>query len=58
MIVVDGFGEFGAAAAHSGGNSCTAGLLTQLSTGGCGIHPSYAGQSQLAQALEKAIHIS
>ena len=38
-----------------GGNSCTAGLLTQLSTGGCGIHPSYAGQSLLAQALEKAI---
>jgi lysophospholipase L1-like esterase len=58
VIVVDGFGEFGAAAAHSGGNSCTAGLLTQLSTGGCGIHPSYAGQSLLAQALEKAIHIS
>ncbi|HTC73528.1 MAG TPA: SGNH/GDSL hydrolase family protein [Solirubrobacteraceae bacterium] len=58
VIVVDGFGEFGAAAAHSGGNSCTAGLLTQLSIGGCGIHPSYAGQSLLAQALEKAIHIS
>ena len=58
VIVVDGFGEFGTAAAHSGGNSCTAGLLTQLSTGGCGIHPSYAGQSLLAQALEKAIHIS
>ncbi|MFZ0976896.1 MAG: SGNH/GDSL hydrolase family protein [Solirubrobacteraceae bacterium] len=58
VVVVDGFGEFGAAAVHSGGNSCTAGLLTQLSTGGCGIHPSYAGQSLLAQALEKAIHIS
>ena len=58
MVIADGFGEFEAAAAHSGGNTCTAGLLTQLSTGGCGIHPSYAGQSLLAQALEKAIHIS
>jgi lysophospholipase L1-like esterase len=56
--IVDGFGEFETAAAHSGGNSCTAGLITQLSTGGCGIHPSYAGQSLLAQALEKTIHIS
>jgi lysophospholipase L1-like esterase len=58
VIIADGFGELQAAAAHSGGNSCTAGLLTQLSTGGCGIHPSYAGQSLLAQALEKAIKIS
>jgi lysophospholipase L1-like esterase len=59
VVIADGFGELQAAAAHSGGgNSCTAGLLTQLSTGGCGIHPSYAGQSLLAQALEKAIRIS
>ena len=58
VIIADGFGEFGAGTAHSGGDTCTAGLLTQLSTGGCGIHPSYAGQSLLAQALEKAIKIS
>jgi len=58
VVVADGFGEFAAADAHSGGNPCTAGLLTQLSTGGCGIHPSYAGQGLLAQALAKAIHIS
>jgi len=58
VVVADGLGEFQAGTAHSGGNTCTAGLLTQLSTGGCGIHPSYAGQSLLAQALEKAIHIS
>ena len=58
VIIADGFGELEAASAHSGGNTCTAGLLTQLSTGGCGIHPSYAGQSLLAQALEKAIKIS
>jgi lysophospholipase L1-like esterase len=59
VVIADGFGEFQTAAAHSSGpdSTCTAGLLTQLSTGGCGIHPSYAGQSLLAQALEKAIHL-
>jgi lysophospholipase L1-like esterase len=51
----DGFGAFQTADAHSGGNPCTAGLLTQLSGGGCGIHPSYAGQSLLALALEKVV---
>jgi lysophospholipase L1-like esterase len=55
--IADGYGELRAASAHSGGNTCTAGLLTQLSTGGCGIHPSYAGQALLSQALEKAITI-
>jgi len=57
VVIADGFGQFQAGALHSGGNSCTAGLLTQLSTGGCGIHPSYAGQGLLAQAVEKAIHL-
>lgn len=51
----DGFGAFGAATAHSAGDSCKAGLLTQLSTGGCGVHPSYSGQAVLAHAVEKAI---
>jgi lysophospholipase L1-like esterase len=55
--IADGFGVFRAAAAHSGGDSCKAGLLTQLSTGGCGIHPSYAGQALLAQAVAKAIKL-
>jgi lysophospholipase L1-like esterase len=55
----DGFGELEAAAAHSGGNSCTAGLLTQLTGAAtpCGIHPSYAGASLLAQAVENAIRL-
>jgi lysophospholipase L1-like esterase len=59
VVVADGFAEFGAAAAHSGGNSCTAGLLTQLVHGPapCGVHPSYAGQALLAQALEKVIRL-
>jgi lysophospholipase L1-like esterase len=54
----DGYGELQAASVHSGGHTCTAGLLTQLGTPGtCGIHPSYAGQALLAQAVEKAIRI-
>jgi len=55
--IADGYGELEAGSAHSGDNTCTAGLLTQLSAGGCGIHPSYAGQALLASALEKTITI-
>jgi lysophospholipase L1-like esterase len=58
--VADGFGEFEAGALHSGGNTCTAGLLTQLvgASTPCGIHPSFAGQSLLAQAVENVIRHS
>lgn len=57
--VADGYGVFAAAAANSANSTCNAGLLTQLGTPGtCGIHPSYAGASLLAQALEKAIRLS
>lgn len=55
--IANGYSEFRAAAVHSGGDSCAAGLLTQLGGGRCGIHPSYAGQALLAQALEKAIAV-
>ncbi len=53
--MVNGYGSFRAAAKYSGGNSCTAGLLTQLSTGGCGVHPSPGGQAVLAQAVEATV---
>jgi lysophospholipase L1-like esterase len=53
--IADGYGVFEAAAAQSGGNSCAAGLLTQLAGGGCGVHPSLAGQALLALAVEQAI---
>jgi lysophospholipase L1-like esterase len=56
--IADGYAQFQAASTHSGGNTCTAGLLTQLSTGGCGIHPSYAGQALLAQTVEKTITLA
>jgi lysophospholipase L1-like esterase len=57
VVVADGFGELEAAALHSGGSTCKAGLLTQLSSGGCGVHPSLAGQSLLAEALEKVVRL-
>lgn len=53
--VADGWLAFENAAAGSKGNLCTAGLLTQLVGGGCGIHPSLAGQAVLALAVEEAI---
>jgi lysophospholipase L1-like esterase len=55
-ITADGFGVWRAASVHSGLSPCTAGMLTQLgSPGTCGIHPSYAGQGLLAEALLRAI---
>jgi lysophospholipase L1-like esterase len=53
--IADGFGAFQQAAAQAGGNSCTAGLLTTLTTGGCGVHPSVAGQQLLAGAVERVV---
>jgi lysophospholipase L1-like esterase len=58
VVIADGYGELKAASRRSGANPCTAGLLTQLGKPGtCGIHPSYAGQALLAQALLKAIRL-
>jgi lysophospholipase L1-like esterase len=50
-----GYGAFRKASAQTGGNNCAAGLLTILSGGGCGIHPSLAGQTLLASAAERVI---
>lgn len=55
VVIADGFGAFKAASVQSGGNTCKAGLLTQLTTGGCGVHPSVAGQAVLALAVERVI---
>jgi lysophospholipase L1-like esterase len=58
VVTADGFDTLKAAAFHSGGDTCAAGLLTQLGKPGtCGIHPSYAGQALLSQALLEAIRI-
>jgi lysophospholipase L1-like esterase len=58
--IADGFGAFQTAEASAGtpDDACAAGLLTQLSGGGCGIHPSLAGQTVLAQAVEQVVHTS
>jgi lysophospholipase L1-like esterase len=55
VAIADGYAAFQQAAAQAGGNSCTAGLLTTLSTGGCGVHPSVAGQQLLAGAVERVV---
>jgi lysophospholipase L1-like esterase len=57
VVFAHTYGEFRLAALHSGGKTCNAGLLNQLGgrIGVCGVHPSYAGQALLSQALEKAI---
>jgi lysophospholipase L1-like esterase len=58
VVIADGFGEWQAATVHFAGDTCGAGLLTQLGRPGkCGIHPSYAGQALLAQSVEKVIRL-
>jgi len=53
--IADGFAAFQAAARPFGGDTCAAGLLTRLTAGGCGIHPSAAGQALLAAAVERVV---
>lgn len=55
VTVADGFGVWKQAVAGAGGDTCKAGLLTLLSTGTCGIHPSAAGAALLALAVEKVV---
>ena len=54
-LIANGYGAFGRVAMRSGGDTCRAGLLTTLTTGGCGVHPSAAGQRLLAETVERAI---
>lgn len=51
----NGYGALKAAARQAHGNTCKAGLLTQLTSGGCGVHPSLAGQALLANAVEQKV---
>lgn len=53
--IANGFREFFLQARKFGGDVCAAGLITRLSSApSCGIHPSYAGQALLAQAVVQA----
>ena len=51
----NGYKIFARAAASSGGDSCAAGLLTTLTGGGCGVHPSARGQQLLARVVEAMV---
>jgi hypothetical protein len=54
--VADGFGAFKSVAASKGTtDSCAAGLLIRVPTGGCDIHPSPLGRDALAGALRAAL---
>jgi len=53
-VVADGFGTFQFFAQRSGGDSCAAGLLIKLPTGGCDIHPSQKGRDILAVSVVAA----
>jgi lysophospholipase L1-like esterase len=54
-VVADGFTAFRSATAAYGGDSCAAGLLIALPTGGCDSHPTAAGQRLLARAVLQAV---
>lgn len=56
--IADGLAAFHAQAVKFAGSTCLSGLLTQWLVGGqptCGVHPSYAGQALLAEALLHAV---
>ena len=55
VVIADGYSTFERAAAQASGDTCAAGLLTKLTTGGCGVHPSIAGQELLAGAVERVV---
>jgi lysophospholipase L1-like esterase len=50
-VVADGFGAFASAAAPFGGDSCAAGLVIALPSGGCDVHPTLEGHELLADAV-------
>jgi lysophospholipase L1-like esterase len=55
--IADGWGEFLDQARKYAGNTCNAGLITRLTSGHCGVHPTYAGQALLAQAVLRAARL-
>jgi lysophospholipase L1-like esterase len=54
-IVADGFTAFQGPASAFGGDTCAAGLLIKLPTGGCNVHPSPKGARLLARTVATAI---
>lgn len=54
-VIADAYAELRAASLNFGGHTCTAGLLNVIGQGKCGVHPTYAGQALLAEAVEKTL---
>jgi lysophospholipase L1-like esterase len=56
VTFANGYGEFQRATQDFAGDTCAAGLLTQWLTPkvACGVHPSFAGQALLAEAVLRA----
>ena len=58
--IADGYGEFKAQATPFGGDVCQAGLINSWGTPRCpttAVHPTYAGQALLAEAVLDAIRL-
>jgi lysophospholipase L1-like esterase len=55
--IADGFTAFQIASAPHGGDPCKAGLLVPLTTGGCDVHPTFAGQDLLAATVLQALSL-
>ena len=53
--VADGYALFKAQSRDFGGDTCAAALITSLSNGKCGVHPTFAGQALLAEAVLRAL---
>lgn len=53
--IANAFDTFQAATAQTSGSTCAAALVTVLTGGGCGVHPSVAGAALLAQAAERQV---
>jgi lysophospholipase L1-like esterase len=57
VVIADGFGAFQkwAAKKKTGGDTCAAGLLVLMPSGGCDVHPSSRGQRILAEAIDDVL---
>lgn len=53
--IANAFDAFETAAAQTSGSTCAAALITVLTSGGCGIHPSVSGAALLAQTAARQV---
>ena len=53
--IANQFDAFQNATAQTSGDTCAAALVTVLTTGGCGVHPSLSGAALLAQTVERQV---